>query len=124
MSEDTAGESARNEGRRKIPISVIVIACLYLAVGIAGSVAHFPALRAPNGIWMELTECLAIVCGVFLLLARNWARWLAIAWMAFHVAISIGVLRQLAIHSLFFVVIVWFLLRPDVSRFFQTTRAA
>lgn len=124
MSENTGGESAHHEGQRKIPMSVIVIACLYLAVGIGGSIAHFQALRAPDGIWIELTECLAIVCGVFLLRARNWARWLAIAWMAFHVAISFGVLRQLAIHGLFLTLIAWFLLRPEASRFFRGSRPA
>jgi hypothetical protein len=124
MNENNAAEIGRHEDRKKIPLSVIVIACLYLAVGIGGSIAHFQALRAPDGIWIEITECLAIVCGVFLLRARNWARWLAIAWMAFHVAISFGVLRQLAIHGLFLVLIVWFLLRPDASRFFRGTRAA
>jgi hypothetical protein len=93
-------------------------------VGISGSIAHFQALSAPDGIWIELTECVAIVCGVFLLRARNWARWLAIAWMAFHVAISFGVLRQLALHGLFFILLVWFLFRPEASRFFQGSRLA
>ncbi|MHB8814105.1 MAG: hypothetical protein ACYDAE_12640 [Steroidobacteraceae bacterium] len=124
MSEDTPGESGHREGHEKIPMSVMVIACLYLAVGIGGSIAHFHALRAPDGIWIELTECVAIVCGVFLLRAHNWARWLAIAWMAFHVAISFGALRQLAIHGIFLILIAWFLLRPEASRFFQGSRLA
>jgi uncharacterized membrane protein HdeD (DUF308 family) len=101
---------------------VILIACLYLAVGIGGSIAHFGDRHAPDWIWVEVTEILAIVCGVFLLLAHNWARWLAIAWMAFHVVISFGELRQLAIHSLFFVLIVGCLFRADASRFFQNAR--
>jgi hypothetical protein len=44
--------------------------------------------------------------------------------MAFHVVISFGELRQLAIHSLFLVLIVWCLFRADASRFFQNTRTA
>jgi hypothetical protein len=84
-------------GLKRIPVSVIAIACLYLVVGIGGFMAHLDALRAPDGIWVELTECLAVVCGVFLLRGQNWARWLATAWMAFHVAISFGVPRELAI---------------------------
>ena len=31
----------------------------------------------------------AVVAGVFMLRGRNWARWLALAWMASHVAISV-----------------------------------
>lgn len=107
-------------GLKKIPVSVIAIACLYLAVGIGGSVAHFGDRSAPDWIWVEITECLAIVCGVFLLRAQDWARWLAIAWMVFHVVISFGVLRQLAIHCLFLLLIVWCLFRADASRFFRS----
>lgn len=107
--------------RTKIPYSVIVVACLYLAVGIGGFVLHFKELRAPDGIWVEVTESLAIVCGAFLLRAQNWARWLAIAWMAFHVAISFGDLGKLAVHSLFLILIVWCLFRADASRYFRST---
>jgi hypothetical protein len=110
--------------RKKMPVSVAVIACLYLAVGIGGFVAHYGELRAPDGIWVEVTESLAIVCGVFLLRARNWARWLAVAWMAFHVAISFGVLSRLAIHSLFLISIVWCLFHTDASRYFRKAETA
>jgi len=106
--------------RTRIPVPVILIACLYIAVGIGGSVVHFGDRRAPDWIWIEVTEALAIVCGVFLLRARNWARWLAIAWMAFHVVISFGELDRLAIHGLFLVLIAWCLFRADSSRFFKT----
>jgi hypothetical protein len=123
MNQNATGEVGEPKGRKRIPVTVIVIACLYLAVGIGGSVAHFSQHRAPDWIWIEITELLAIVCGVFLLRAQNWARWLAIAWMAFHVAMSFGVLRQLAVHSVLVVLIVWCLFRPDASRFFRSTQA-
>ena len=84
--------------RRKIPASVIVIAVMYLAVGVVGYVAHFKDFRAQDGVWVELTEFLAVVCGVFMLRGENWARWLAVAWIAFHVALSaFGQLRELAV---------------------------
>src|SRR5690349_5077201 len=106
MNQNNTEKIGERKGRKRIPVPVILIACLYFAVGIGGFVAHFSDRGAPDWIWVEVTESLAIVCGVFLLLARNWARWLAIAWMAFHVAISFGELPQLAIHSLFLVLIV------------------
>jgi len=124
MNQNTTERISERMGRKRIPVPVILIACLYLAVGIGGFVAHFSDLRAPDWIWVEVTEFLAIVCGVFLLRAHNWARWLASAWMAFHVVISFGELGRLAIHSLFLVSIVWCLFRADASRFFQNTRAA
>jgi hypothetical protein len=124
MNEKAPEEITRQGGRKKIPVSVVVIACLYLAVGIVGFVAHFQDLRARDGISIEITEFLAIVCGVFLLRAQNWARWLAVAWMAFHVAMSFGVWRELAIHGVFLVVIGWCLFRADAARFFGNGKAA
>jgi len=107
-------------GRKRIPVPVILIACLYLAVGIGGFVAHFSERHEPDWIWVAVTESLAIICAVFLLRAHNWARWLACAWMVFHVVISFGELGRLAIHSLFLVLIVWCLFRGDSSLFFKT----
>ena len=43
--------------------------------------------------------------------------------MAFQVVISFGELGQLAIHSLFLVLIVWCLFRADSGRFFQKVQA-
>lgn len=104
--------------RKKIPLAVILVAGLYLAVGIGGFITHFPERGQHDWIWVEVTEALAIVCAVFLLLAQNWARWLAVAWMAFHVAISFGDLPKLAIHGLFLAVIVGCLFRGAAARYF------
>lgn len=106
--------------RRGIPIPVALIACLYLAVGVGAFIAHLKDLRGPDGPWIEATEFLAMVCGAFLLRGRNWARWLAVCWMAFHVAISIGVLQRLVLHSLFLAVIVWSLFRADSALYFKS----
>jgi hypothetical protein len=113
----------------KRPISVTIVAILYLAVGIAGFIGHgWEALRAthfpPDAIAIEITEFLAIIAGVFLLRRQNWARWLAIAWMAFHVAISVfHPLRELAIHAVFLVLIAWILFRPGATRYFRNEEA-
>jgi hypothetical protein len=124
MNQNATERISGQMGRKRIPVTVFLIASLYLVVGIGGFVVHFSDRRAPDWIWVELTEFLAIVCGVFLLRAHNWARWLASAWMTFHVVISFGEWGQLAIHSLFLVLIVWCLFRPDASRFFRGIRTA
>ena len=49
---------------------------------------------------------------------RNWARWLALVWMAFHVAISFPVVRQVVTYSIIFALIAWVLFRPDARRYF------
>jgi hypothetical protein len=106
------------------PLPVLIVALLYLATGGGGFVYHLRDIPAPDGIWIELTEFLAFVSGVFLLLGRNWARWLAVAWMAFHVVVSaFGSFRETAIHAVFLVVIAWLLFCSDSSRFFRRTNA-
>lgn len=105
---------------RKRPVSILVLSCLYIAVGAIGFIYHFSELIAlqPDSIWIELTELLGLIAGAFMLRGQNWARWLALAWIAFHVAISFPVIRQVAIHSAIFAAIAWILFRADAGRYF------
>jgi hypothetical protein len=104
----------------KRPASVWILSYLYIAVGTVGFAYYFPELIAHqnDSLWIELTELLAIVSGVFMLRGHNWARWLALVWMAFHVAISFPVHRQMATHLAIFVGISWVLFMPDTRRYF------
>lgn len=112
-------------GEPKRPISVTLVAVLYIAVGAAGFVFHFRGLRASGGIpWggisVELVEAAAIVFGAFLLRGHNWARWAALAWIVFHVlASALGALPGLAIHSAFCVAIAWALFHRGAGRYFR-----
>lgn len=112
----------------KRPLSVIIIACLYMAVGAIGFVFHFQEFWARNSFHydfflIELTELVALLFGIFLVRGHNWARWGAIAWMLFHVAFSaFDALPKLAIHAVFFVVIAYCLFRPGANRYFRGTR--
>src|SRR5579863_4703646 len=106
------------------PVSVFIVALVYLLTGVVGFVYHFREISAPDGIGIELTEFLAFVAGVFLLFGRNWARWLAVAWIAFHVVLSIwNSWSQVAVHSVMCGLIAWALLRPQASQYFRRTRA-
>jgi hypothetical protein len=107
----------------KRPISVTILACVYLAVGAIGFSYHFRELLSlqQDIVWAELTELLAIVCGAFMLRGHNWARWLALAWIVFHVILSaFHSFRELAIHALFCAVIAWILFRPQAARYFRS----
>jgi hypothetical protein len=106
----------------KRPISVTIIACVYLAVGTLAFVYHFRELLSlqRDSVSIELTEFLAVVSGAFMLRGHNWARWLALAWIAFHVILSIVESDHgLAIHGLLSVVIAWILFRPEAARYFR-----
>lgn len=112
------------------PIAVTLLAGLYIAIGAAGLVAHFHGLTRSDlfrfdGLGIELLELAALVCGIFLLRGQNWARWLALAWISFHVVLSVfNGPGEVAIHALFCAVIAWFLFRGDAARYFRAPRTA
>ena len=72
------------------PMAVTAIAWLFIAVGIVTFLFHSPGLLHPH--WddflIEFTELLALTAGIYMLRGKNWARWLALFWMASHVVIS------------------------------------
>lgn len=103
------------------PLSITILAGVYILVGAMGFFYHFkqaiPLHR--DGALIEFTELLALTAGVFLLRGRNWARWLALAWMGFHVVLSAFVpLLPFLIHCLLFAAIAWLLLRGPARRYF------
>ena len=108
------------------PVGVLIVAGAYLAVGIIGFVFHFHDLLAnpSEGVWIELTELVAAITGVFLLRRHNWARWLAVAWIAFHVGLSaFGKIGELTTHLVMAVLIVWLLFRAQSARWFRSPGA-
>ncbi|HUL34342.1 MAG TPA: hypothetical protein VL128_10700 [Candidatus Eisenbacteria bacterium] len=109
----------------KRPLAVTVVAILYIAVGIVGSIGHGHEFLTRGGsrseiFWIELTELLALLFGIFLLRGRNWARWGALAWMAFHVVLSVTeAYRGFAVHLVLLALFAWLLFRPSSSSFFR-----
>ena len=104
------------------PVSVTILACVYLVVGAVGFAYHFHELLSlqQDGIWAELTELLAIVSGIFMLRGHDWARWLALAWIVFHVVLSaFHSYRELAVHGLLCATIAWTLFRSQATRYFR-----
>jgi hypothetical protein len=73
----------------KRPIAVTVLGCLFILVGCTGLVYHLSRRPLePHIVLVSLVRAAAVVGGVALLYGKNWARWLLIAWMGFHVGIS------------------------------------
>ena len=68
------------------PLPVTILGCLFILAGLVGLAYHLS--QRPLDAWVALIafiRVIAIVGGVFLLKGRNWARWLMIAWVGFHV---------------------------------------
>ena len=113
---------------KKRPISVVVIAALYIAVGVIGFAFHLREFRSQGGFYdtllIELTELIALVSGLFMLRGQNWARWIAVAWIASHVVLSaFEAYRGFVVHCIFCGLIAWALFSPPASRYFRKARS-
>jgi hypothetical protein len=113
----------------KRPIAVTCLAWLYIAVGVVSTAFHFlrfktQPLTKSELLWIFGLGLLALIAGLFMLRANNWARWLALLWMAFHVSLSVfHPLRELLVHSLFLVLFAYVLFRPEARAYFRPEQA-
>jgi len=108
----------------KRPWSVAAVAILYVITGTAGFAQHLHSIVVARSLPVdlllaELTELAAIVSGVFLLRGARWAQWLALVWIAFHVAISTDSLLKTTVHGVLLMVIAWGLFHREARAFFQ-----
>jgi hypothetical protein len=107
------------------PLPVIIVAILFIVAGTVGFIYHFNELFEPSARlneigWVQLVRIIAIVCGILLLLAVNWARWLAVAWLLFHVFISaFHSTSQMIFHIVILLLVVVLLYLPKSSAFFR-----
>jgi uncharacterized membrane protein HdeD (DUF308 family) len=112
----------------KRPLSVTLLSVLIAAAGALGVAYHLTELnlRHPfqnDVVWVGLIRLVAIVCGVYMLRGSNWARWLAMVWIGFHVVISgFHSLQEFAFHGLLFAVFAYVLFRPQATEYFRTGR--
>ena len=115
---------------RKCPISVIIIAALFAAAGGIGLVYHASEFKINGSLQGALllvcfVRLLALVAAVFMLRGHNWARWLAIVWLAYHIILSaFHNVQQVIVHSLLLGVIAYLLFRPQVSAYFRRAKTA
>ena len=113
---------------KKRPLTVSIVSCLYIAAGTIGLVYHLSEFKTSTPFhseifWISLVRLLAIVSGIFMLLGRSWARWLALAWITFHVVLSFFHSWQLVVfHGLLLVLIAYFLYRPEATAYFGRRR--
>ena len=114
----------------KRPLSVTIIGWLFIVAGTVGLVYHATEFKTDGPIQYELVlvcliRLLAIVCGVFMLRGKNWARWGILVWIAYHVVLSaFHPLSELVMHGLLLAVVAWFLLHPRASAYFRAASAA
>ena len=109
----------------KRPFAVTFLGWLFIAVGLLALLYHL--IRGGIDVWMFLIapfEMIAVVTGYFLLKGRNWARWLLLLWIAFHViATGLNSLSESVPHLLLLVAVAYFLFTPPDSKYFGSARA-
>lgn len=114
------------------PLSITVISWLLIVFGAIALVAGlWPLVRMNRAQmvtdfekhWMvHLSRSAQIIAGVFMLYGQNWARWLLVVWLAFHVVV--GALHSpvhLITHAILFLVGLFFLFRRNASIYFRGT---
>ena len=105
----------------KRPLSVTVIGGLFIMAGMVGFVYHLSDRPVrPELVLISVIRIAAVVGGIFLTKGHNWARWLLLGWMGFHVVVSaFHSLPEFMAHVALIAVIGYVLLRPPVSKFFE-----
>jgi hypothetical protein len=111
------------------PLSVTIIGWLFVLLGSISLVSGLLPLAGANAAqllaefrmhWMvHLSHLAALVGGLFMLRGHNWARWLLVAWMVFHIVI--GALHgwiPFLTHVVIFSVVLFFLFRRTASEYF------
>jgi hypothetical protein len=113
----------------KRPLSITVIGWICVAVGTVALVYHLPEFdpQAPfqyELVLVWLIRCLLVLAGVFILRGSNWARWLLVVWMAYHVVLSaFHSVSEVVVHGVLFSVMAYVLFRPPASAYFRGARA-
>ncbi len=109
---------------RKPPLSIAIVGALFLALAALdlyrGLAPLFGAGHLAGDDLLVLAIGVAAAVGaVFVYLGHEWARWLLAAWMALHVAISVGDASKLVMHAVIFGLIAFLLFRPPVREHFH-----
>jgi hypothetical protein len=106
----------------KRPFQVTILGCLFIMAGLVGLGYHLS--ERPLDPWIVFIcaiRIIAVVGGVFLLLGHGWARWLMLAWLAFHVVVSaFHSLSDSAAHVVLLMVAGYFLLGSSASQYFHS----
>jgi hypothetical protein len=108
------------------PIPVIIVSLLFILTGCVGFAYHINDFAKPNEnsyelIWVLFLRILAVACGLLLFFGINWARWLAIAWLASHVIVSaFNSLSEMLAHIVLLILVSFLLFLPASSKYFKT----
>lgn len=97
---------------------------MFIIAGVSGIIYHGPELLDyrddPDIIWIFALRMLAILGGILVMRRVNWARWLLVAWIAFHVVISFyHSAGEVIMHGIIMVLVIAALFYPGANAYFR-----
>jgi hypothetical protein len=107
------------------PWPVMASGFLFALVGIAEFAPHISHFKLKQPVPQDLLWPLglglvAMICGMFLLRRKNSVRWLAFAWLAFHVVVgALNSRQQMIMHSVLLVIFAFTLFGSEASEYFR-----
>jgi len=106
------------------PRSITIVSWLFIIFGSIALLSGVLPFRDLVSHWyIHLSRILMIVAGVFMLKGHNWARWLLVLWIAFHIIISaLHSVLFLLMHVVIFSVILYFVFRRQSSFYFLAAK--
>jgi hypothetical protein len=110
----------------KRPYEVTVMGCMFIAVGVLAFAYHLTQVHTFRPFPIDLleifaVELLAFIAGLYILRGNNWARWLAVLWMAAHLIGNIFFFRQgILVHAVLLALIAYALFRPASTAYFRS----
>jgi hypothetical protein len=113
---------------KNIPLSVIIICIVFILAGITGIIYHANEWQS-IGIDTEvvvafLIRLAAVIGGVFALRGKNWARWLLVLWILYHVALSVfHPASELITHFVIAIIVGLCLFNGKANRYFRKMNA-
>jgi uncharacterized membrane protein HdeD (DUF308 family) len=113
-----------NFNSMKPPFQVTFLGWLFIVVGIVSTAYHL--WHGTLDRWtvpIVIVGALAVVAGVFLLRGVSWARWLLLAWLAFHVVVgALNSLGDALPHAVLLLAVGYVLLGPPTSKYFERAK--
>ena len=127
----TISNSGEGGTERTLLRSIVAVGVLFIALGFLdlyrGVAPLFGSVPSPHlandDLQVLVIGVAALVGGIHVARGRNWARWLLAAWMALHVAISVGRPGALAAHLAIFGCVAYVLFRARSSAHFRPSAA-
>ena len=106
------------------PRTITIISWLFIIFGSIALLSGVLPFRDLVSHWyVHLSRILMIVAGAFMLKGHNWARWLLVLWVTFHIVISaLHSMLFLLMHVVIFSVILYFVFRRESSSYFLAAK--